>query len=266
MDGVSSLRAFVHEACGICLGSDKDYLVVSRLTPIMRAMGFESFQRLSDVVRRNPAGSLASEVIAALTTNETSWFRDGRPFEFLKDNVLPELRRRKPADEPLRIWSAASSTGQEAYSIAMCLEEGSFGHAASNASILASDVSTRALEQAAAGLYSDFEIRRGLSERLLTRFFIAEGALWRVHPSIRARVAFRHLNLLQVPADIGSFDVIFCRNVMIYFDAPTRNRVIEALVRRLAPGGYLFFGSAETLSTYTQGRLTLIASAIYRKD
>ncbi len=266
MDGFNGLRTFIHDGYGICLGSEKDYLVVSRLTPLLRETGLANLRALYDMIIQEPKGNLAQHVVAALTTNETSWFRDGRPFEFFKNTVLPQLLKTKSKDQTIRIWSAAASTGQEAYSIAMCLDEGQHVGAPINVNIVASDISGKALEQARAGLYTQFEMDRGLSATLCDRYFSKEGAQWRIKPALKSQIAFRHINLIEIPADLGRFDVIFCRNVMIYFDDQTRNKVMASLVQHLATGGYLFFGSAEAMSGYAQDMLTMISPGIYQKN
>ncbi len=236
----ASLRDFVRGRAGICLGEDKDYLVVSRLGPRLSAWGIPDLAGLAQAVARQPAGTLATEVVAALTTNETLFFRDARPFEALR-RIAPEMA----GGGSLSVWSAACSTGQEVYSIAMTLQETELPRSC-RLTLLASDISEPAVTRARRGVYSSFEVQRGLSQAQLARHFIARADGWEVRPELRANIMFRVLNLLDLPSGLGPFDVVFCRNVLIYFDAAVKSRVLMAIRDRMRPGGWLFLGGAET--------------------
>ncbi|CAH2605460.1 Chemotaxis protein methyltransferase Cher2 (plasmid) [Rhodovastum atsumiense] len=237
-----SLRSFVRSRAGISMGPDKDYLVTSRLEPQLASWGLHSLDSLAEAVRRQPSGALAEKVVAALTTNETLWFRDGRPFEAFRNVVLPDVAK----DGSISIWSAACSTGQEVYSIAITLREEEARLRGCRSSILGSDICEPALVRARAGTYTAFEVQRGLSPAMLSRHFLADGDGWRIRPELRTNVSFRVMNLLELPAGLGPFDVVFCRNVLIYFEVDVKARVLAAIAARVRPGGWLFLGGAET--------------------
>jgi len=244
------LAGMVKARAGIVLASDKTYLLETRLAPLLRREGIASLDALA-LRLRDPrrAEALAREAVEALTTNESSFFRDGKPFEHLR-GVLPRLAAARPPDRPLRIWSAACSTGQEAYSAAMVLAESAgAGCSALRAEILGTDISREVLARAREGSFTQFEVQRGLPARLLAKFFKpeADGGRWRIAPELRAMARFEEANLLGDLGRFGRFDVIFCRNVLIYFDAPTKARVLGALARQLAPDGALYLGGAETV-------------------
>lgn len=241
-----ALRSFVRDRAGINMGADKDYLIVARLEPQLRGWGVSSLDSLAARLRQQPSCNLANEVVAALTINETLWFRDGKPFEMLSKVVLPEILARQANDRTLAIWSAACSTGQEVYSIGMALRDEAARLAGWNTSILGSDISEPAVTRARAGVYSQFEVQRGLTIHRLVRHFDQVGSDWRVRDELRGNISFQVINLLNPPAMLGSFNVVFCRNVLIYFDVDTKARVLSAIGRRLRPGGFLLLGAAET--------------------
>lgn len=242
---------FLEKSCGILLAEHKQYLVQSRLNGIMRDLQVGS---LSDLLKRlqGPAGlRLREQVIDAMTTNETLWFRDAHPFEILARQVLPELRQ-SVGMRRLRIWSAACSTGQEPYSISMLLDEyrqSNPGAYPSGEEILATDISSRVLEQARSARYEMLAIGRGLSQERLQRHFIREAdGSWVLKPPIRTRVRFQSLNLQGAYGGLGQFDIIFCRNVLIYFSAELKLDILRRMRQQLRPGGYLFLGASESLS------------------
>ena len=240
------LRKLLKERSGLDLSPDKQYLVESRLIPLARRGGLSG---ISELVQKMKAGStepLVGEVVEAMTTNETFFFRDKIPFEHLRDTMLPELLQARAARRSLRIWCAASSTGQEPYSIAMCLKE--FGAALSGwrIEILATDLSQGVLEKSKAGLFSQFEVQRGLPIQLLVKHFTQTGEMWQVNSDLRAMVAHRQFNLLQDFSHLGTFDVIFCRNVLIYFDQETKINIFERLARASEPDGFMVLGAAES--------------------
>jgi len=238
------IRAFLRAQSGVNLGADKDYLIESRLHGVLKQHALPDLDELAQEVQRRPDSPLAAALIEALTTHETSWFRDQRPFERLRTEVLPRLRDRN--QRSIRLWSAACSTGQEAYSLAILLREAGFCEPAWQVSLLASDLCAHTLAHAARGVYSHFEIERGLPEHYRERYFQAIGKHWEVVPLLRNTVRFDVINLIRLPPSLEPFDVIFCRNVLIYFDSATQQQVLHALHDRLRPGGALFLGAAES--------------------
>jgi chemotaxis protein methyltransferase CheR len=240
------LRRLLKERSGLDLAADKQYLVESRLLPLARRTGVAGIPELV-LKMRSGAEQLTSQVVEAMTTNETFFFRDKIPFDHLCDSILPELAQSRAGRRSIRVWSAASSTGQEPYSIAMCLRE--FGPALSGwrSEIIATDLSQEVLEKSKAGLYSQFEVQRGLPIQLLVKYFNQLGEFWQLSADIRGMVQHRQLNLLQDFTHLGKFDVIFCRNVLIYFDQATKVSIFERLARMLEPDGYLMLGAAESV-------------------
>ena len=239
------LRKLLKERSGLDLSSDKQYLVESRLNPLARRVGLSS---IAELVAKIKSGTeaLTSEVVEAMTTNETFFFRDRIPFDHLRQTVLPGLVQARANRRALRIWCAASSTGQEPYSIAMCIKE--FTPLAGwRVEIVATDLSHGVLEKSKAGIFSQFEVQRGLPIQMLVKYFTQTGELWQVNADIRAMVQHRQLNLLQDFSHLGSFDVIFCRNVLIYFDQETKTAIFDRLARVLEPDGVLALGAAESV-------------------
>ena len=240
------LRKLLKERSGLDLSADKQYLVESRLIPLARKAGLPGLGELVAKLK-NGTEPLAAEVVEAMTTNETFFFRDKVPFDHLKATVLPELMKARASRRALRIWCAASSTGQEPYSIAMCLKELGSTLAGWRVEIVATDLSHGVLEKSRAGLFSQFEVQRGLPIQLLVKHFTQVGELWQLNADIRAMVQFKQLNLLQDFSHLGGFDVIFCRNVLIYFDQDTKTNVFGRLAKRIEPDGFLMLGAAETV-------------------
>jgi chemotaxis protein methyltransferase CheR len=239
------LRKLLKERSGLDLSSDKQYLVESRLIPLARRAGLAD---LAELVQKIKTGneSLTSDVVEAMTTNETFFFRDKIPFDHLRQTILPALVQARAHRRALRIWCAASSTGQEPYSIAMYVRE--FAALAGwRVEIVATDLSHEVLEKSKAGIYSQFEVQRGLPIQMLVRYFTQIGELWQLNPDIRAMVTHRQLNLLADFSHIGTFDVIFCRNVLIYFDQDTKTNIFERLARSIEPDGVLTLGAAESV-------------------
>ena len=240
------LRKFLKERSGLDLSSDKQYLVESRLIPLARRAGFPGIAELVQKLRSG-SDALTSEVVEAMTTNETFFFRDKVPFDHLRETVLPALIRARGSRRSLRIWSAASSTGQEPYSIAMCLKEFAPALTGWRVEIVATDLSQGVLEKSRAGIFSQFEVQRGLPIQMLVKHFTQVEELWQLNADIRAMVQHRQLNLLQDFFHLGLFDVIFCRNVLIYFDQATKAGVFDRLARALEPDGVLTLGAAESV-------------------
>jgi chemotaxis protein methyltransferase CheR len=241
----SSLAAFLHARSGLVLGPDKLYLVETRLGPLMRREKIADLAAL--VARLQTAEPLAREVVELMTTNETFFFRDGKPFEHVKASALRRIHAARPPGQPIRIWSAACSTGQEAYSLAMIVAESRPWLGDRRVEIVGTDLSREVLARAREGLYSQFEVQRGLPIQLLVKYFRQEGTNWRIAEEIRAMVTWREGNLLGDLRGLGRFDIVFCRNVLIYFDQPTKSRVLEAIAAQMPPDGVLYLGGAETV-------------------
>ena len=239
------LRKLLKERSGLDLSSDKQYLVESRLIPLARRVDLSGIAELVAKIKSG-AEALTSEVVEAMTTNETFFFRDKIPFDHLRQTVLPEVLPARANRRSLRIWCAASSTGQEPYSIAMCIKE--FAALAGwRIEIVATDLSQGVLEKSKAGIFSQFEVQRGLPIQMLVKYFTQTGELWQLNADIRAMVQHRQLNLLQDFSHLGTFDVIFCRNVLIYFDQDTKVQIFGRLAKALEPDGVLALGAAESV-------------------
>jgi chemotaxis protein methyltransferase CheR len=239
------LRKLLRERSGLDLSADKQYLVESRLIPLARRAGLPGIAELVAKVKFGSDG-LTSEVVEAMTTNETFFFRDKIPFDHLRETILPALLQARASRRSLRIWSAACSTGQEPYSIAMCLRE--FAALSGwRIEIVATDLSQGVLEKARAGIFSQFEVQRGLPIQMLVKHFTQVGELWQLNANIRAMVQHRQLNLLQDFSHLGNFDVVFCRNVLIYFDQDTKAGIFERVAKVLEPDGVLVLGAAESV-------------------
>ncbi|MEO1198367.1 MAG: protein-glutamate O-methyltransferase CheR [Pseudomonadota bacterium] len=246
------LRTFVKERSGIDLAPDKKYLVETRLQPVARAHGVEGLDALVQTLRGQPTGVLKDAVIEAMTTNESSFFRDRTPFELFKTVMVPELMTARRSARRLRIWCAAASTGQEPYSLAMTIKELGAQLSGWSLSILGTDLSRDVLDKAKAGVYSQFEVQRGMPTPMLLKYFTQEGEQWRIDPSLRSMCDFRPFNLLDSFTGLGQFDIVFCRNVLIYFDQETKRDILDRIKKSLAPDGYLVLGSAETVMGITQ--------------
>jgi chemotaxis protein methyltransferase CheR len=255
--GFTEVASLVRRRAGIVLTEDKSYLLETRLGPVLTRFGLASLGVLGEKLRALPGEVLERAVVEALTTHESSFFRDGRPFDHLR-GVLPRLAGGKGVAERVRIWSAACSTGQEAYSVAMLAREVLGPAATQRLDILGTDISGEVVARAKEGVFTQFEVQRGLAIRSLMAHFTQETARWRIRPELRAMVRFEERNLLTDCAALGRFDVIFCRNVLIYFDAPTKTRVLEMLARLLGPEGVLYLGAAETVVGLTD-RLAPVA-------
>nr|WP_314489354.1 protein-glutamate O-methyltransferase CheR [uncultured Pseudomonas sp.] len=244
-------RIFLEKACGILLGDNKQYLVSSRLNKLMEQQGIKSLSELVQRIQTQPRSGLREQVVDAMTTNETLWFRDTYPFEVMKNRVIPEFIKNNPGQR-LRIWSAACSSGQEPYSLSMTLDEferSNLGQLKMGAQIVATDLSSLMLNNCRTGEYDSLAIARGLSPERLQRYFDSKGAgRYAVKPAIRSRVEFRSFNLLDSYAALGKFDVVFCRNVLIYFSAQVKKDILMRIHGTLKPGGYLFLGASEALN------------------
>jgi chemotaxis protein methyltransferase CheR len=241
------LAGVVKERSGLQLSPDKSYLVENRLLPVARRFGFRGLDDLATAVRNKRDATLLREVTEAMTTNESMFFRDPQSFQALKTELVPRLMAARQRTRTLRVWSAASSSGQEAYSIAMLIKDEPAKFADWRIEILGTDISIEMLEKARAGVYSQFEVQRGLPIQYLVKYLKQLGDKWQIVSALRAIVRFKEFNLLEDPRTLGTFDVILCCNALIYFDHPTKMLVLERLARLLPPDGVLLLGGAETV-------------------
>ena len=240
------LRKLLKDHSGLDLSADKQYLIESRLLPLSRKSGLAG---ISELVQKMKGGApaIVAQVVEAMTTNETFFFRDKVPFDHFRDAIMPEVLKARAARKSIRIWCAAGSTGQEPYSLAMCLKEMSAALAGWRVEIIATDLSQEVLEKSKSGIYSQFEVQRGLPIQLLVKYFKQNGDLWQINADIRAMVQHRQLNLLHDFSQLGVFDVIFCRNVLIYFDQDTKIKIFGRLAKTMEADGFLVLGAAETV-------------------
>lgn len=241
------LAGMLKERSGLMLTPDKVYLLESRLTPLARKRGLDTLDALILKLKFNRDESLWKDVTEAMTTNESFFFRDNTPFDLFKNHVLPAMEKSRSSQKRLRIWCAAASTGQEPYSLAILLRENWMKWQNWRIEIVGTDICTQVLEKAKAGTYSQFEVQRGLPIQMLIKYFTQEGDTWRLNDDIRNMVTYRPFNLLSNFSGLGTFDVIYCRNVLIYFDQPTKKQVLERMRKVLAADGTLFLGAAETV-------------------
>jgi chemotaxis protein methyltransferase CheR len=247
--GLSELafvRDLVYRRSAIVIENGKEYLIESRLGPLARAEGFASIDEMVGKLRSQPANGLHSKVVEAMTTNETSFFRDLHPFEALKTEILPTLRKTRASSRRLRIWSAACSAGQEAYTIAMVLREHFPDLLSWDVKIVGTDLASAMVTRAKEGKFSQLEVNRGLPAAFLVKYFDRKGVDWQIKQSLRDMFDVRSMNLIDPWPAMPSFDVVFLRNVLIYFDVPTKQLILSRVRQILAPDGYLFLGGAET--------------------
>jgi chemotaxis protein methyltransferase CheR len=266
-DDYQFLSHVLARGSGLALGDGKEYLIESRLTPVAASMGLTDVDGLVSRLRTSPDPETLRTLCEAMTTNESLFFRDGAPFEMLKRTVFPALQQSRQPARKIRIWSAAASTGQEAYSIAMTRTLDAPALADWTVEIVGTDLSRTALARARRGIFNQFEVQRGLPIALLMKCFTQVPEGWQVNENIRKQVTFREFNLLDDFGGLGLFDVIFCRNVLIYFDQPTKTAVLGRLARALAADGYLFLGGAETVLGLTDAfvRIEGEKTSVYRR-
>ncbi len=246
------ISSFLKATTGLTLTPDKTYLLESRLQPIARKMGILTVSELIDKLRSSRDTALGKQIAEAMTTNETFFFRDGKPFDHLRDVALPQLMARRRSEKKLRIWCAAASTGQEPYSIAMILQDRAQELAGWRVEIIGTDISEAALDRARRGVYSQFEVQRGLPIQLLVKHFRKEAEYWVINQNLRSMVDYRAFNLLGDLSALGRFDIVFCRNVLIYFDPPTKSKILDGIARALPNDGVLYLGGAETVLGISQ--------------
>ncbi len=247
------VREFVRKNSAIILETGKEYLVESRLGPLARQSGYPSLEALVEALRSKPVNGLQRKVVEAMTTNETSFFRDLHPFEALRSVVLPEVLKRRQAERRLNIWCAASSSGQEPYTIAMTLQEHFPQLATWNVKILGTDISSEMVIRSRTGRYGQIEVNRGLPANLLVKYFEKKGLDWQVKPELQRWCEFRELNLIEAWGVLPQMDVVFLRNVLIYFDVDTKKRILRNMQNVMQPWGYLFLGGAETTINLGEG-------------
>lgn len=241
------LRDFLKERSGLTVTEEKQYLLESRLMPLARKSGLPSMSALVAALKAPDGEPLRRDATEAMTINESSFFRDKIPFENFEQIMAPALAKARASKRRLRIWCAAASTGQEPYSIAIKVKDLDPLLAGWNVEILGTDIAGEVLEKAKAGLYSQFEVQRGMPIQMLVKHFQQTGGLWQIDSSLRAMVRYEQFNLLDDFSRLGSFDIVFCRNVLIYFDGETKRDILSRIARQLAPDGYLILGAAETV-------------------
>jgi chemotaxis protein methyltransferase CheR len=246
-EGFAYLSKWLYDRTGLVLGPDKLYLVESRLSPVARKYNLTGLDAIIVELRSGRAGEFATEVSDAMMTNESFFYRDVKPFDQFRDLVLPSLLQARAAVRRIRIWSAASSTGQEPYTLAMLIKEAEAKLQGWKVEIVGTDISKEALDRAKAGLYTQFEVQRGLPIQMLMKYFRQQGDRWQISDALKQMVQFREFNLLQDPTTLGQFDVVFCRNVLIYFDQATKGAVLGRIAKLMPADGYLYLGGAETV-------------------
>lgn len=253
------LTGIVRARSGGVIGADQGYMLETRLTPLLKRENLPSLDALAERLKQPRTEALAQDMTELLTTNESSFFRDGKPFEHLR-GLIPKLHAARPPGQKIRIWSAACSTGQEAYSISILLAElaeADPGLKTRPFEIFGTDITTAVLDRARAGVFTQFEVQRGLPIRTLMKRFTQEEGRWRIKPELAAICRFEKLNLLGDLRGLGRFDVIFCRNVLIYFDVPTKARVLEQIAGLMTPDAALYLGAAETAIGVTRALVPL---------
>lgn len=238
---------FLKNSSGLVLSQDKAYLLESRLMPVARKIGLGSVDELIETLQRGGDKALETTVMEAMTTNESFFFRDQKPFDIFRDEILPYLLEARAERKSFRIWCAAASSGQEPYSLAILLNEAAAKLAGWRHEIIATDISHEILAKAKAARYSQFEVQRGMPITMLVKYFEKVDDAWQLKPEIQNMVQFWYFNLLDSMIGLGKFDVVYCRNVLIYFDQPTKTKVLEAIANLLPPDGKLFLGGAETV-------------------
>lgn len=237
---------------GLVLTRDKAYLLESRLMPVARKWNMKGLDDLASAVRSRKEEALLRDITEAMTTNESSFFRDQKPFDLFRGVVLPALLQSRGNKRQIRIWSAACSSGQEAYSLGMLLSDEQAKINGWKIEIVGTDISAEMVERARAGVYTQFEVQRGLPIQMLVKHFKQQGDKWQISQQMRQMATFREFNLLGDLSALGQFDVVFCRNVLIYFDQPTKGRVLENIARLMPPDGVLYLGGAETVLGITE--------------
>lgn len=251
-DNFQFMATLAKERSGLILREDKVYLLDSRLMPLARKKGIATLDAFIEALRRENDFNDINTVVEALTTNETLFFRDTKPFDLFRERVMPDILRTRATTRKFRIWSAASSSGQEPYSLVMLLNEMGAKLAGWNYEIVGTDLSMEILQKAQDALYTQFEVQRGLPVEMMVKYFEADGAKWRLKEAYRQKVKFQKANLLENQRALGQFDIVFCRNVLIYFDQTTKSQVLDMIADMMPADGKLFLGGAETVLGLTQ--------------
>lgn len=246
-DHFNFISSLLKDRSGLVVTPEKSYLLESRLTPIARRHEISGVEALIAHIRLKKDPALITEVIEAMTTNESFFFRDIKPFDLFRDHVLPHLLETRAVRKSFRIWCAAASSGQEPYSIIMTLLEQRAKLAGWKYELVGTDISRDILAKAEKGVYSQFEVQRGMPITLLVKYFNQVGETWQIKPEVQEYVKFKFFNLLEDPTMLGKFDVVFCRNVLIYFDQKTKGEVLARIAKLMPPDGMLFLGGAETV-------------------
>lgn len=248
------MARYIKDICGISLDYSKVYLIENRLNFLMKQHEFRTYSELFFKARNDRTGTLQKDIINAITTRETSFFRDRTPFELIKDKLIPELQSLRDgkfnAGIPVRIWSAGCSSGQEVYSLAITMTEAGLDKKGISIRVLGTDISDMALDQASKGAYSTLELGRGLDASLKSKYFTAIGNEWKVRPEIRSMVSFRKVNLMEDFSNLGRFDIVLCRNVAVYFNEEDRRKMFERIHGIMERNSFLIVGSTESLSSY----------------
>ncbi|MBF0241605.1 MAG: protein-glutamate O-methyltransferase CheR [Desulfamplus sp.] len=247
------LSKYIMEISGIALSKGKEYLIETRLNPLMEQLGCTSYLDLHKKAKYDLKKDIEKKIVDAISTNETYFFRDKAPFTLIQHKIIPDLidrrsKNRAVTKPPIRLWSAANSTGQEIYSIAMALDEIGVTPQKYQIKLLGTDISDAAIAQASYGRYNKFEVARGLDAKRLNRYFTQDGDYWKIKDEIRAMVQFKKMNLMKPFVGLGKFDIILCRNVMIYFTEEDRRKIYTNIAKVLEPDGYLIIGATESLA------------------
>ncbi|MCW8915063.1 MAG: protein-glutamate O-methyltransferase [Magnetovibrio sp.] len=246
------ISSLIKSRSGLVLTPDKSYLLESRLMPVARKHGLKGLEDLIAQLRTRRDEAMIVEVTEAMTTNESFFFRDVKPFDLLRDEVLPPILKERAAKKHLRIWCAAASSGQEPYSIAILLKELGAQLAGWRIDIVGTDISHDILKKAKSGMYSQFEVQRGMPIQLLLKYFDKRDENWEIKPEVKNMVQYKYWNLLDDLSQLGGFDIVFCRNVLIYFDAETKGKVLENIAKLMSKDGMMFLGGAETVLGVTE--------------
>jgi chemotaxis protein methyltransferase CheR len=242
----SFIAGFLREKSGLIITPEKTYLIESRLAPLAREAGLPDVTAVIEAVRRDQNSNLSRAVVYAMTTNETMFFRDGHPFDTLRKAIIPKLMERRAIKKVMRIWSAACSSGQEPYTLAMMLKE-NFPIDGWYINIVGTDINPAMLDRATEGYYSGFEVQRGMPIQYLMKYFDQHDDRWRIKTEVREMVEFRRLDLLGDLSALGVFDIVLCRNVLIYFDQPSKSKVMNAIAAQLAADGIFMLGGSESV-------------------
>ena len=259
-----SFSLFLEQACGITLGENKQYLIASRLQKLMDSVGIDNLGALVTRLEKGDS-ALRGKIVDAMTTNETLWFRDSHPYSILENELFPEVAKQRT--RPVRIWSAACSSGQEPYSMSIVAQEygqKNPGALARDVEIVATDISKTILEQARQARYDELSLVRGMSTERRNRYFKQHDNIWELNNDIKRRVRFTELNLMQSFVSLGKFDIIFCRNVLIYFSADLKSDILNRMAKQLQPGGHLVLGSSESITGHTDAfKMVRSGGAVY---